>query len=334
MMRPDFFEFLRSPLLWIPVALAALLPMGLTAYHLAIGTLALLYVTLALAWNIVGGMAGQISLGHSVFVGTGAILASALYARLGLNMWAGLVLCAGLSGALGVFMAFLDSRFRLGHLSFALVTLAFAEIGELVVSGVDFLGGASGVDLPKDAGRLWNFEFGNGQGYFHAALVLAVGSLVLSRAILSSRLGYHLRALRDNEDAAQAIGVELFRSKAIAMAISAALSSVGGTLYARYSNFVDPSLLASPNLTIEIVLIATIGGLGTPLGPLLAALVLIPCGELLRGWLGGSLPGLHYFLYGVLIVVVVLTNPQGIVPRLLGLRFREPMGRQGSLPFQ
>jgi len=321
-MRPDFFQFLRSPLLWIPVALAACLPWGLSAYHLAIGTLALLYVCLALAWNVVGGIAGQISLAHSVFVGTGALLASALYIRLGIDMWFGMVIAAAVSAALGVFMSLLDARFRLGHLSFALVTLAFAEIGELVVAGTDFLGGASGLDLPKDHGRFWMFEFGGGSGYFWAALVLALICLVVNQAILSSRLGYYLRALRDNEDAAQAIGIELFRSKATGTAISAALSSVAGTLFARYSNFVDPTLLASPNLTIEIVLIATIGGLGTPLGPLIAALVLIPVGEILRGQFGGTLPGLHFFLYGVLIIIVVLTSPQGIVPRLLSVRRR------------
>jgi branched-chain amino acid transport system permease protein len=322
MMRPDFHRFLRSPWLWGPAVLAFALPSLLSTYHLAILTLALIYVTLALAWNIVGGIAGQISLGHSVFIGCGAILASSLTVQLGWNMWAGLALSAGVAAALGVFMAFLDSRFRLGHLSFALVTLAFAEIGELVVSGSDFLGGASGMDLPKDLGRLSHFEFGGSAGYFRAALVLAVASVILTQAILSSRLGYALRALRDNEDAAQAIGIELFRNKAIAMAISAALSAVGGTLYARYGNFVDPSLLASPNLTIEIVLIATIGGLGTPAGPLLAALVLVPAGELLRGWLGSALPGLHFFLYGLIIIVVVLTSPQGVVPRLAGLRAR------------
>lgn len=321
-MRPDFFAFLRSPWLWLPVLLAACLPYGLSSYHLAIATLALIYVSLALSWNVVGGMAGQISLAHSVFVGCGAILACSLLVKLGINLWLGMVIAAVVAAAIGVFIAYLDSRFRLGHLSFALVTLAFAEIGALVVSGSDFLGGASGIDLPKDRGVFAQFQFGGGPGYFWAALVLALLCLVINQAILSSRLGYFLRALRDNEDAAQAIGVQLFRSKAIAMAISAAMSAVTGTLYARYGNFVDPSLLASPNLTIEIVLIATIGGLGTPFGPLLAALVLIPVGELLRGRFGGTLPGLHYFLYGLLIIIVVLTSPQGIVPRILSLRRR------------
>src|ERR1019366_2077741 len=159
-MRPDFFRFLCSPWLWVPVIVAALLPYGLSSYHLAIGTLALLYVSLALSWNIVGGMAGQISLTHSVFVGCGAIFASSLLVQLGINLWIGMAIAATVSAAIGVFIALVDSRFRLGHLSFALVTLAFAEIGELVVSGSDFLGGASGVDLPKDRGLFWQFQFG------------------------------------------------------------------------------------------------------------------------------------------------------------------------------
>ena len=329
-MRKDFWRFLYSPWLWLPAALAACLPFVLSTYHMAIGTLALLYVSLALSWNIVGGIAGQISLTHSVFVSCGAILASSLLVQLGINLWLGMLISAAAAAAIGVFIEIIDSRFRLGHLSFALVTLAFAEIGELVVSGSDFLGGASGIELPKDTGVFSQFQFGGGRGYFWATLLLALLVFIVNQAILSHRLGYFLRALRDNEDAAEAIGIRLFRAKAIAMAISAALSAVTGTLYARYSNFVDPSLLASPNLTIEIVLIATIGGLGTPLGPLISALVLIPCGELLRGRFGGVLPGLHYFLYGLLIIVVVLTSPQGIVPRLIALRRRPLRGGGGA----
>ena len=315
-MTPAFAAFLRAPWLWLAVLAVASFPAWLSSYHLGIATLALLYVSLALAWNIVGGMAGQISLAHSLFVGIGAVVASALHLRLGLNLWLALVACAAMAAALGVFIAILDSRFRLGHLSFALITLAFAEIGELVVSGTDFLGGASGLYLPKDLGRLSQFEFGGGAGYLEAALALAFVSLAVNMAILASPVGFYLRALRDNENAAQAIGIEVFRNKAIAMAISAALSSVVGTLYARYLAFVDPAQLASPTLTIEIVLIATIGGLGTPWGPLAAAAVLVPAGELLRGHLGGILPGLHYFLYGILITLVVLTSPEGLVPRI------------------
>jgi branched-chain amino acid transport system permease protein len=316
---PAFLATLRTPWLWLAVLVLASFPAWMSSYHLGIAILTLLYVSLALAWNIVGGMAGQISLAHSVFIGMGAVVATALHLQLGLNLWVALVLCALGAAILGAFLALLDSRFRLAHLSFALITLAFAEIGELIVTGTDFLGGASGLYFPKDLGRFTQFEFGGSTGYLFAALLLAFVCLCANAAILASPLGFYLRALRDNENAAQAIGIGVLRNRAIAMAISATLSSVAGTLYARYLGFVDPTQLASPTLVIEIVLIATIGGLGTPWGPLVAAAVLVPAGELLRGKLGGLLPGLHYFLYGVLIIIVVLTSPDGIVPRLASL---------------
>jgi branched-chain amino acid transport system permease protein len=326
--NPAFLDTLRTPWLWLAVLIAASFPWWLSSYHLGIAILALLYVSLALAWNIVGGMAGQISLAHSVFIGMGAVVATALHLQLGMNLWVALVICAFGAAILGAFLALLDSRFRLPHLSFALITLAFAEIGELVVTGSDFLGGASGLYYPKSAGSFLQFDFGSSTGYLFAALVLALVCLIANAAILASPLGYYLRALRDNENAAQAIGIGILRNRAIAMAISAALSSVVGTLYARYLGFVDPTQLASPTLVIEIVLIATIGGLGTPWGPLVAAAVLVPAGEILRGKLGGILPGLHYFLYGVLIIVVVLTSPEGLVPRLATL-FRAVARRRG-----
>lgn len=326
-MRPDFLRTLRSPLLLAALALFACLPFVLPSYYLHIATLALVYAALASAWNIVGGLTGQISLAHSLFVGTGAILSSALFLKLGLNMWIGAVLAALLSGVLGAFIAFVDFRFRLGHLSFALVTLAFAEMGELVVLGTEFLGGASGLFLPKDEGRLAAFQFGGSSGGYWVMLLLAVLCLVVNLAIVNAPLGFYLRAIRDNEGAAQGLGVDLLRNKVLAMTISAVLTSFVGSFYARYLTFVDPYLLASPVLTIEIVLFATIGGLGTPFGPVIGALLLIPLGEILRGQLGGSLPGLHYFIYGLVVVIVVLVLPRGIGPSLYDLlRRKKPAG--------
>ncbi|OKO81312.1 branched-chain amino acid ABC transporter permease [Bradyrhizobium sp. AS23.2] len=325
-MRPEFFGIIRSPFLWGVIVLFAVLGQWASPYHLGIATQTMLYIALALAWAIVGGFAGQLSIAHNVFVALGALLASALFLRLGINMWVGLVLCAALSALIGVFFAYLDSKFSLGHLSFALVTLAFGEVGMLIVAGWDFVGGASGLSLPRDQGRLLNFEFGGARGYFWAALALATVYLLINYAILHSRLGFYLRTLRDNEAAAQAVGVYPFRNKAIAMAISAAMTSVAGTLYARFSNFVDPSFLASPTLSIEIILIATIGGLTTPLGPAVAAIVLVPFSELLRGWLGGQLPGLSHIIYGFLIVAVILASPRGLVPLLVKI-FRQRGGK-------
>lgn len=315
-MRPDFLRTLLSPAFLIGLAVFAALPFLLPGYYLNIVTLALVYAALASAWNIVGGLTGQISLAHSLFVGTGAMLASALLLNLGLNMWLGMAVAAVLSGLLGATVAFVDFRFRLGHLSFALVTLAFAEMGELVVLGTDFLGGASGLSLPRDQGRLSQMEFGGSRGSFWAMLIVATLCLVTNIAIVNRPLGFRLRAIRDNESAAQGLGVNLLRNKVLAMTISAVLTSIVGTLYARYVTFADPYLLASPVLTVEIVLFATIGGLGTPFGPIVGALLFVPLGEILRGRLGGVLPGLHYFLYGLAVVAVVLVLPRGIGPAL------------------
>ena len=318
-MRPDFYATLRSPALLAVLALLLALPFVLPSYYLHIATLALVYAALATAWNIVGGLTGQISLAHSLFVGTGAILASALFLKLGVNMWLGALLAAALSGIMGALIAFVDFRFRLGHLSFALVTLAFAEMGELVVLGTEFLGGASGLFLPKDEGKLAQFQFGGSIGGYWVMLTLALLCLVANLAIVNAPLGYYLRAIRDNENAAQGLGVDLLKNKVLAMTISAVLTSLVGSAYARYLSFVDPYLLASPVLTIEIVLFATIGGLATPFGPALGAILLIPLGEILRGQLGGTLPGLHYFIYGLVVVLVVLLLPRGIGPALYGL---------------
>lgn len=315
-MRPEFYKTLLSPLWLVLLVLAAVLPPFLPSYYLHIVILTLVYVALASAWNIVGGMAGQISLAHSLFIGVGAMFSAALLLKLGINMWLGLVISAAISGLLGAIIAWIDFRFQLGHLSFVLITLAFAEMGALVVEGWEFLGGASGLLLPRDEGHFLQFQFGGGIGAFWMMLVLAVASILINVAILNAPLGYYLRTIRDNENAARAIGVNILRYKIVAMVISAVLSSIIGTAYVRYLTFADPYLLISPVIVIEIVLFATVGGLGRAFGPALGAILLVPLGEILRGKLGGVLPGLHYFIYGVVVIAVILITPSGLLPLL------------------
>jgi branched-chain amino acid transport system permease protein len=312
-MREEFYKTLLSPLWWGVLVLAALLPLVLSSYYLHILTLSLVYVALASSWNIVGGMAGQISLAHSLFIGIGAMLSSALLLKFGVNMWLGMLISAALSGLLGAVIAWIDFRFQLGHLSFVLITLAFAEMGAIVVEGWDFLGGASGLLLPRDTGNFWLFQFGGGPGAFWVMLTLAAACVLVNIAILNAPLGYYLRTIRDNEKAAQAIGVDILKYKIMAMVISAVLASVVGTAYVRYLTFADPYLLISPVITIEIVLFATVGGLGRAYGPALGALLLVPLGEILRGKLGSTLPGLHYFIYGIVVIAVILVTPRGLL---------------------
>jgi len=321
-MRQEFYQTLRSPVLWGGLAIAALLPFVLTSYYLNIVILALVYVALASSWNIVGGMAGQISMAHSLFIGVGAMFSTALLIKLGINMWLGMLISAAIAGALGAIIAWIDFRFQLGHLSFVLITLAFAEMGGIIVEGWDFLGGASGLMLPRDTGNFVAFQFGGGRGAFWVMLVLATLCVIVNIAILNAPLGYYLRSIRDNEKAAQAIGVNVLRYKVVAMVISAMLASIVGTAYVRYLTFADPYLLVSPVITIEIVLFATVGGLGRAFGPALGALLLVPLGEILRGKLGGTLPGLHYFIYGIVVIAVILATPRGLLSLLESLWMR------------
>jgi branched-chain amino acid transport system permease protein len=301
-----------------------MLPLVLSSYYLHIIILSLVYVALASSWNIVGGMAGQISLAHSLFIGIGAMLSSALLLKLGINMWIGLVISAAVSAVLGAAIAWIDFRFRLGHLSFVLITLAFAEMGGIIVEGWDFLGGASGLMLPRDTGNYLAFQFGGGHGAYWVMLVLAAICVLINVAILNAPLGYYLRTIRDNEKAAQAIGVNILRYKITAMVISAMLASIVGTAYVRYLTFADPYLLISPVITIEIVLFATVGGLGRAYGPALGALLLVPLGEILRGKFGSTLPGLHYFIYGIVVIAVILLTPRGLLSyfELMSTRWR------------
>ena len=243
-------RLLASPIFWIGFVAVGSMPFWLPPYYLGVAILALVYVGLALAWNIVAGIAGQMSLGHSVFVGVGALLSSALLLRLGLNMWLGMAIAATVSAALGAFIAWLDFRFRLSHLSFALITLAFAEMGQLAALGTDFVGGASGLYLPPDQGSLLRFEFGGSRGNFFLLFAVSALCLFANLAILGSRLGYYLRAMRDSPNAAQAIGVNLLANKIVAMMLSAVLTSLVGTAYARYSGFVlvsDRSSIGTPD---------------------------------------------------------------------------------------
>jgi branched-chain amino acid transport system permease protein len=300
------------------------MPFWLPEYYLGIATRALVFVGLALAWNIVGGMGGQFSLAHSLFVAAGAHLAGALYLHYGLNLWIGMLASALTSALLGALIAWLAFRFRLPHLSFALITLAFGEIGLLVVLGTEFLGAASGLFLPPRPPNtdILNFQFATSSAYHWVMLSFALLAFAANVRVLGSKLGYYLRAIRGNEDAAQAIGVDLLRYKVSAMALSAVLTSLIGTAYSQYLLFVDPYLFASPIIVVEIVLFATIGGLGTLWGPVLGAGLLVPVGEILRGQLGGILPGLHFFIFGSLIVAVILFMPNGLVGGLQSLRKR------------
>jgi branched-chain amino acid transport system permease protein len=295
----------------LAVALLAGVAPLLSIYGQHIFVLVALYGSVALAWNILGGMAGQMSLGHALFVGAGAYVSTALYLKAGVSPWIGLLAAAALGGALGALMGYTVFRRKLSGVYFALVTLALAEMALHIVSNVSFLGAANGLSIPSKP-DFANLQFSSKLGFCYAALgVLSLASVTIL-AIDNSRLGYVFLAIRENERSAAALGIDVVQGKVIAAAISGALAALVGPIYASYVLFIDPESLLGVTLSIDALLFSFVGGLGSLFGPLLGAVVLVPLTELLRSLLGGKLAGVHLIVYGIMLILVMRLAPQGL----------------------
>jgi branched-chain amino acid transport system permease protein len=276
-----------------------------------------LYAMLATAWNVLAGYCGQISLGHAVFFGTGAYTSTLLAAQDWLGVWAS----PWLGMALGALLAALLSQvigypvFRLRGHYFAIATIAVGEIVQTIAINWDTVGGARGLFVPiKRPDSLVNFQFHESkQTYYYVALALLLLALGVSRWIVHSRTGFYFRAIREDQDAAAALGIPVAQYKQRAMAVSAALTALGGTFYAQYVFFIDPESVLPLSLSILICLMAVLGGVGTFWGPLLGAAILVPLGELMRVQFGGTGKALDLAIYGLLIMVVSVIQPGGIM---------------------
>jgi len=266
---------------------------------------------LGLAWNILAGFGGQFSFGHAVFFGTGAYAAAVLQAKLGWNAWATLPAALALGAAVGAFIGALSFRYGLRGSYFALVTLAFAELFRILANNVDFTGAGVGIMVKLDAGAE-NFQFSTKAGYLYVVLAFVLAALLVCWWLKNSRYGAWLQAVRDNEDSAKAVGVNVFRVKLGAIALSGALMAAGGVFYAQYFQYVDPGLAYGPGVSIEALLGPIIGGLGTLWGPVLGAVLLQLLGEGTRG-LFENAPGLSLMVYGALLVLMVTFMPSGVL---------------------
>ncbi|WP_432668418.1 branched-chain amino acid ABC transporter ATP-binding protein/permease [Pseudomonas umsongensis] len=298
------------------LVLALLLIIPLTAgspfvYHLFI--LICSYAALASAWNIVGGFAGQLSLGHAVFYGVGAYTTTLLMINLGISPWIGMFVGAILSSVVAVLISW--PCFRLRGPFFALATIAVLEVVRLMaINQHDVTGGAAGLGVPLKLGVEWML-FRPRWPYLLIAFGFLIITLAVSWKIKNSRLGYYLIAVREREDAAHAVGVNSVKVKLIAVVLSAFLTSLVGSFHAMYLTFIEPGSMFSLEMSIQIAMFALIGGLGTVSGPLIGTLLVLPLAELARGWLGDLGSGVHGLVYGIVLVVVVLTIPQGLVGR-------------------
>ncbi|HWT82007.1 MAG TPA: branched-chain amino acid ABC transporter permease [Candidatus Methylomirabilis sp.] len=285
-------------------------------FYLHLLIMMLFYAAVSSAWNIVGGFAGQLSLGHAAFFGIGAYTSTLLFIDLGISPWIGMLIGAVLatlvSGAIGY------PSFRLRGPFFTLVTIAFAEVLRiLTIYAHDFTKGSIGISVPFRP-AVGNFIFRQLSAYAFVALAFLATAVLVSLWIEHSRLGYYLAALREDEDAAQALGIDTARYKLVAVLVSAFLTSLAGTFYAQYIFYIEPFQTFSLDFSVLLAMMAIIGGVGTVWGPVAGAFLVTPLQEVLQAKLGGSLQGLHLVIYGTVLIVVVILLPQGIVPTLTG----------------
>ena len=286
-----------------------------------------LYATLlAQAWNILGGFGGQFSFGHALFFGTGAYV-QAIAQLQGLNPWLALPLALAASSAAGVLVGALSFRYGLKGSYFALVTLAFAEVFRIVSLSVPFTGAGVGLMVPLRASAA-NMQFASRAGYLWLVLAMVVVALLVTAWLRHSRFGAYLQAVRDNEDAARAVGVDPCRIKLAAIALSAALMGSGGAFYVQVFQYIDPGIAYGPGTSVEALVAAIVGGMGTLWGPVLGALALHLLADLTRN-LFGQLPGINMVIYGVVLVLIMMFMPRGVAGFGVPARWRRlPWGKR------
>lgn len=281
-----------------------------------LGALVLLYAIAASAWNVVGGYAGQVSVGHVVFFGCGAYAAMGSYAKFGLSplfgIPGGIVLAVGLAAIVGV------PTLRLSGHYFSMATIAVAETMRLIVTNTEWLGAAVGLSGPAVPRNMFDLSFLSSLPYYYLFLAVLVITLLITWWMTSSRMGFYLRAIKDSERAARSLGAPASRTKLYAYMLSAALTSVAGALYAMMFGFVDPESGLGILISVKILIMAALGGAGLLFGPLVGAAILVPLEEISNSWLGGKGAGLTFVVYGAIIVLIARFQPGGLLSLLTG----------------
>jgi branched-chain amino acid transport system permease protein len=307
--------------LGVLAVLLAALPAFAGAYALSVATLILYFAYTGQAWNVMMGFAGQLSLGHSLYVGVGAYTAGAIFFHYGIGPWAGLWVAIALCVLLGVAIGFLAFRFGISGVYFALLTIAFAEFTRIGFDHLDWVGGPGGMFLRVAQRNTWDVANFRGPPlmYYYSILILTILAFIGCWALLRSRAGYYWQAIRENEEAAQALGINTFRWKIYAVALSSAMTAVSGVFFAFYYNNLFPEQIFNISRSIEIILGPVIGGVGTLFGPILGAAVLTLLSDGITdlvAWLGWEIPGIKQVFYGVVLLLVVMFLPNGIWPPL------------------
>src|SRR5262245_40659867 len=314
--------------IWISVALAVVIAYPLlfsTPFQQRLGALVLLYAIAASAWNIVGGYAGQVSVGHVVFFGCGAYAAMGAYQHFQMSplvgIPAGIIIAVGIAAVIGV------PTLRLSGHYFSMATIAVAELARLIVVNTEYLGAAVGLAGPTVPRNVFDFSFVSNLPYYYLFLAILIVTLGITWWMTNSRMGFYLRAIRDSERAARSLGAPASRTKLYAFMLSACFTSVAGALYAMMFGFVDPESGFGILISVKILIMAALGGAGLLFGPVVGAAILVPLEEISNSKFGGEGAGLTFVVYGTIIMLIARFQPGGIlelVNRLLAKRAAKP----------
>lgn len=333
----------RAALLVFAAALLAV-PWIASSYVLSVSIICLYLAFVGQAWNLMLGFAGLLSIGHALFVGLGAYASGYLFTKHGVPPVIGVAAAVAVAMVMGAVIGYLGFRFAIGGVYFALLTIAFSEFVRILIDHAKFLGGTEGLFLPvtqesRRGADLINLR-GSTEMYYYVILALAAGAFLMCRALLNGRIGYYWRAIRDNPEAAEAVGVDIFRFRMYAVLLSSGMAGVAGVFYAFYYNNLFPEQVLSIERSIEITLAPIVGGVGTLFGPVFGAFVLTPLGELLTeaveavkdaGLLAKNVKtdGVKLMFWGLAVALIVLLKPTGLWPWVCQrLRLVKPPGEQ------
>jgi len=310
-------------LLLIAIAVAVFAAVPLVIHSNVVLNFLVVTLMIALAgqgWNILGGYGGQYSFGHAAFFGTGAYVTAILQVEYGVNAWIGFAAGIVAGAAVGAIIGGLAFRAGLRSSYFALVTLAFAEVLRILASVAPITGAGVGLLVKLDL-RAQAFQFQSRAIFYYVILALVGVSLVIAQLLERSRFGTWLIAVRENEDAAMALGVDAIAVKLAAMVLSAAITAAAGCFYVQYFLFIDSGIAYGTWISIEALLTPIIGGVGTVFGALVGALLVKSLGEGVK-LVTGDVPGLDLMIYGAVLIVIIRFAPRGLVGAFIDVRER------------
>ncbi|HVH73598.1 MAG TPA: branched-chain amino acid ABC transporter permease [Stellaceae bacterium] len=301
--------------LWLGALILAALALPLAApspFAIDILIRVVLFAFIGVAWNLIGGYAKQLSLGHAAYFGLGAYTSTILQIRFGISPWIGML--AGGIVAMAASLPIGALCFRLRGPYFAIATIATAQVLMLLfLKFRDFAWGAEGTTLPNLGNAPLMMQFNAKAAYYYIALALLALGLIITHRIEHSWMGYYLIAVGEDEDAAEAIGVNALRVKRDIYLVSAFLTALAGTFYVQYIYFIDPNTAFSFSISVEAALVSIVGGIGTLWGPVVGTVLLEATSALLQSWLGGSHGGVQLTIYSLILIAVILWRPSGLL---------------------